>query len=151
MSAIAIEAFFNENQLEFDRVKGPMDRYRARDRAITLYCGDFFEFENEPFNAVFDRGSLVAIPRVARPHYAAHLDSLMHHDGFRLLVTLEYDQVRVAGPPFAVMPDEVRQYWPDLQRVTEHDDIVNCPPKFRNAGLDQVIEVVWKSERWRTR
>ncbi len=146
MSAIAIEAFFMEQQLEFDRVEGTLDRYCARDRAITLYCGDFFEFEHEPFDAVFDRGSLVAIPRDVRPHYATHLDSLMRDDGFRLLVTLEYDQARVAGPPFAVMPDEVGRYWPNLQRAAEHDDIDNCPPKFCDAGLDRVIEVVWKSD-----
>ncbi len=145
MSAIAIEAFFTEQELEFDRVEGTFDRYCARDRTITLYCGDFFEFEDEPFNAVFDRGSLVAIPRDVRPHYAAHLDSLMRDDCFRLLVTLEYEQARVAGPPFSVMPDEVRRYWPNLQRVAEHDDIENCPPKFRDAGLDRVIEVVWNS------
>lgn len=150
MSVIAIEAFFREQQLEFDRIEGPMDLYSARDRAITLSCGDFFEFEDEPFKAVFDRGSLIAIPRDVRPHYAAHLDSLMRDDSVRLLVTLEYDQTRVAGPPFSVMPDEVRQYWPDLQRVSEHDDIDNCPPKFRDAGLDRVIEVVWSSESRRT-
>lgn len=151
MSLIAIEAFFREQQLDFEHIEGPMDRYRARDLDITLYCGDFFEFEDEPFKAVFDRGSLIAIPRDVRPHYVVHLDSLMRADSVRLLVTLEYDQSRVAGPPFAVMPDEVRQYWPDLQRVSEHDDIDNCPPKFRDAGLDRVVEVVWSSDSRRTR
>lgn len=147
MSSIAIETFFAEQQLQHETVRGSMDCYRAVDRDIKLYCGDFFEFSGGPFDAVYDRGALVAIPRDVRPHYAAHLDSLLREQAFRLLVTLEYDQARVAGPPFAVMPDEVRRYWSQLQRVAAHDDIENCPPKFRDAGLTEVAEAVWCSGR----
>jgi hypothetical protein len=30
-----------------------------------------------------------------------------------------------------------------LRRVSEKDDLENCPPKFREAGLDKIVEVVW--------
>jgi thiopurine S-methyltransferase len=147
MSTVAIETFFAEQRLEYEKVSGALDCYCAREREIRLYRGDFFEFSGEPFDAVYDRGALVAIPRDVRPHYAAHLDTLLRAHAFRFLVTLEYDQVRVAGPPFALMPDEVRRYWPQLRRVAAHDDIDNCPPKFRDAGVNEVAEVVWCSRR----
>ena len=48
------------------------------------------------------------------------------------------------GPPFSVPAEEILGYWPKLQRVDAYDDIQNGPPKFREAGLDEMIEVVWR-------
>lgn len=149
MSGIAIAAFFAEQRLEFRRVSGRLERYQASNANISLVCGDFFEFDDAPFDAVFDRGALVAIPPDGRPQYAAHVDRLLLDDAFRLIVTLEYDQTRVAGPPFAVWRDELLGYWPKLLRVAEHDDLENCPPKFREAGLRDVVEAVWSAPRAR--
>lgn len=145
MSALAIEAFFDEQQLEYARHGGPQGRYVAKETTITLVCGDFFEFSDAPFDAVFDRGALVAMGPDVRPRYARHEDSLLQQDAFRLVVTLEYEQARVAGPPFSVLQDELRSYWPDLERIAEHDDIDNAPPKFRAAGLDRLLEAVWRT------
>jgi hypothetical protein len=36
-------------------------------------------------------------------------------------------------------------YWPELKRVDAYDDLENGPPKFREAGLREMIEVVWKA------
>jgi thiopurine S-methyltransferase len=143
LSALAIEAFFAEQGLEFNRHPGVLDRYIARHRPISIVCGDFFEFTGELFDAVFDRGALVAMPRDVRPEYAAHSDALLRPRALRFIVTLEYEQSRVAGPPFAVWPKELLGYWPELQRIAEHDDIGNCPPKFRDAGLEYVTEAAW--------
>lgn len=145
LSAVAIENFFAEQGLEFDRKPGVLDRYTARQRPISVVCGDFFEFTGEVFDAVFDRGALVAIPRDIRPEYAVHVDTLLRPQALRFIVTLEYEQSRVAGPPFAVWPKELLGYWPALERIDEHDDIDNCPPKFRAAGLERVIEAVWRT------
>lgn len=145
LSPIAIEAFFAEHQLAFERREGVLDRYIATDLPVSIVCGDFFEFTGETFDALFDRGALVAIPRDLRPEYARHVDTLLRPDAFRLVVTLEYDQARVAGPPFAVWPQEISAYWPGLARVDERDDLADAPPKFRDAGLERVTEAVWRS------
>jgi thiopurine S-methyltransferase len=63
----------------------------------------------------------------------------------RLVITLEYDQRIVNGPPFSVTADELTRYWDDLVRVGEKDDIEHCPPKFRKAGLTGISEVFWLS------
>ena len=144
LSRKAIEAFFAEQELAYRaETCGAFAVYRARTRPITLYGGDLFAFRGGPFDALFDRGALVALPPMDRPRYVQHLRGLLKRDAFQLLVTLEYEQSRVEGPPFAVLPDEVRGYWPGLRRIDAKNDIGNAPPKFRAAGLDTVTEAVW--------
>lgn len=144
LSPLAIEAFFAEQGMAYRcETADRFVRYVAEAAMIELWCGDFFDFSAEPFDAVFDRGSLIALPRDTRFRYAKHCDALLRPGAYRLLVTLEYDQSQVAGPPFSVPADEVRAYWPSLQRLDERDDIDNAPPKFHEAGVDRLLEVVW--------
>lgn len=146
LSPLAVEQFFDEHDLAYRTdQRGSLIRYAARGLPLELHCGDYFDYVDEPFDAVFDRGALIALPPERRPAYAAHTDSLMAARAVRLLITLEYDQQQAAGPPFAVMADEVLGYWPGLQRVAAWNDIANAPPKFRDAGLTTLQEVVWLS------
>lgn len=144
LSDIAVEGFFAEHNLEFEReADGPLCRYTATEHSVTVYCGDYFDFQSPTFDALYDRGALVALPDELRPRYVIHTDQLLKPGATRLVVTLEYDQKIVDGPPFSVMPDELASYWGDLERVAQKDDIDNCPPKFREAGLVDVLEVFW--------
>jgi thiopurine S-methyltransferase len=145
LSELAIEAFFDENELEFTVRVGTLKAFQAKTRQITIYCGDYFALQTEPFDAHFDRGALVALPPDRRPAYAAHTSSLLAGSAQQLVITLEYDQSVVAGPPFSVEATEVRSYWPALQQVAAEDDIANGPPKFREAGLKEMTEVIWRS------
>lgn len=146
LSDIAVKAFYAENKLEYTiSRRGKLDCYSAVSRPIRIYCGDYFDYEAEPADALYDRGSLSAMPRAERPQYAQHTETLLTPDATRMIITLEFDQDRVVGPPFATMPEELGQYWPDLRRADSHDDMQNCPPKFRAAGLSQLREVAWLS------
>lgn len=144
LSEIAVRAFFAEAKLQFET--HDVDRltwFCCREPFITIVCGDYFRFSDEPFDALYDRASLIALPPEMRPQYVRHMQTLLKSDAAQLLLTLEYDQSQAAGPPFSVLPDEVRLYWNTLRRVASHNDIDNCPPKFRHAGLTEVMEVVW--------
>ncbi len=145
LSEIAVEAFFAENKIEYTLVAGPLTAYKAKGRSITIYCGDYFEFREGPFDAHYDRGALIALPAALRRSYAEHTGSLLVSNATQLIVSLEYDESIATGPPFSVTADEILAYWPDLQRIAAHDDIANGPPKFRAAGLQEMIEVVWRS------
>lgn len=144
LSGIAAEAFFEENAIAFTKTEGTLTTYVAKDRAITIHCGDFFEFAAGSFDGYYDRGALVAISPDRRDAYASHARSLLADDAAKLIITLEYDQSVVAGPPFSIPAETVRRWWPDLNRVDAYDDIENGPPKFRDAGLRQMIEVIWR-------
>jgi thiopurine S-methyltransferase len=146
LSAIAVEGFFADNELDFELVAaGPLSRYTATHHSLTLYCGDYFDFQSQPFDALYDRGALVALAKDLRPRYVEHTRQLLKPGALRLVITLEYDQRIVNGPPFAVSAGELASYWDDLNRVAEKNDIDNCPPKFRKAGLSDIREVFWLS------
>ena len=146
LSEIAVESFFDDHGLEFVREPGgPLNRYTAKNHSLTLFCGDYFDFQSERFDALYDRGALVALSGGVRPRYVAHTRQLLKPDAMRLVITLEYDQRIVNGPPFSVAADELTRYWDDLVRVGEKDDIEHCPPKFRKAGLTEISEVFWLS------
>jgi thiopurine S-methyltransferase len=106
-------------------------------------CGDYFNFSRKPFDALYDRASLIALPRKNRPEYIRHTKSLLKSNATQLLITLEYDQSRVDGPPYSVLADEVADYWGNIQRVSAYNALDSTPPKFREAGLTEVIEAVW--------
>jgi thiopurine S-methyltransferase len=143
LSDIAIAAFFEENHLPYRR---DGENWHARDLDISIRCGDFFDFEDPAgFDGHFDRGALIALPAGERPRYAGKVASLLARSPYQLIVSLEYDQAAVNGPPFSVAADEVLGYWPQLERVDARDDLENAPPKFREADLTGMREVVWRS------
>ncbi len=145
LADLAARAFFTENELAFD-YDAERRAYSARDRRIRIVCGDYFAFDERSFDAHYDRGALAALPADLRPKYAAHTSSLLTDDAYQLVIVLEYDQAQAAGPPFCVSGDELLAYWPGLERVDRYDDIANCPPKFRDAGLEAMYENVWRSQ-----
>jgi thiopurine S-methyltransferase len=146
ISEVAVRAFFAENDLGFEiRDDGDSLCYQATSAPISLYCGDYFKFRGQSCQALFDRGALVAVPGSERERYVTHTNSLLESDAFKMIITLEYDQHVVAGPPFSIDAAQVRNYWPDIERVYSHNDIETGSPKFRKAGLTEVIESVWTS------
>lgn len=146
LSGIAIRQLFAEHDLNYRVEEGQhLDRYIADEIPLTLYCGDYFRFEDEPFDALFDRGSMVALPDAMRLTYIEHTKQLLIPGATKMIITLEYDQSVTPGPPFSVLSDELTAGWPDLRRVAEYNDIDNSPPKFRAAGLKEMLEVVWLS------
>ena len=145
LAEIAVLAFFEENELEYERIDGSLPGYRCTSRNVTLYCGDFFTFGEEPFDAHYDRGALVALHPDLRKRYAAHVSSLLTDDARQFVVTVEYDERTCDGPPFSISADEILSYWPALRDQVRVDDTENAPPKFLEAGLTQIHEVVWSS------
>ncbi len=142
LSEIAVTAFFEENGIEYTRSS---NRFEAVGRDLTMICGDYFEYD-EPgaFDALYDRGSLVALPADLRPKYAAHTRRLLSDEAHLFVITVEYDQTQADGPPFSLSADEILGYWPSLERRDRYDDLANCPPKFLEAGLKAFYEVVWQ-------
>lgn len=145
LSEIAVKAFFDENELAYSLIEGELTAYVAEDRLITIYCGDFFKFSEGPFDGYYDRGAFVALPPEMRRAYVEHTQTLLNADAAKMIISLEYDDSIAVGPPFSVPAHELTRHWPSLERVAAYDDIENGPPKFRAAGLQKMIEVVWQS------
>ena len=151
LSKIAVEDFFHENNLDAClHEKGNFTHWQCGRNHI--WHGDFFELATEdtgPIDAVFDRAALIALPVEMRAAYARHLQQLAK-DAPILLVTLEYDQEKMDGPPFSVTDDEVGRLFGDkysISRVCDHD-VLSMPAneRFRQRGLSHMREKVFVLE-----
>lgn len=146
VSEIAVIAFFNENRLIFkEKFYKNIKLFEAQDIAISIYCGDYFNCNLPKADALYDRGSLVTIPPERRSNYIQHTKSLLHNDAYRFIITLEYEDGFVQGPPYSIGAAEMLTYWPDLIQITSYNDIDNSSPKFKKSGLNEVLETVWGS------
>lgn len=77
----------------------------------TLLVGDFFAVTPDdvgPVDALYDRAALIALPPAMRRDYAAQIDRLVPQGAPGVLVTLEYPDGAMEGPPFSVPESEVR-------------------------------------------
>jgi thiopurine S-methyltransferase len=87
---------------------------------IDVFVGDIFALTREslgPVDAIYDRAALVALPDAMRSNYAAHLMHLAANAD-QLLITFEYDQSVMEGPPFSVSAEEVRRHYQGNYSVT---------------------------------
>ena len=121
--------------------------YRASERKLSLFCGDYFAFDAGPFDGHYDRGALIAMSPELRPRYAEHTASLLSNDATQFVITVEYEREGCVGPPFSVPGHVLHELWPGLRERARVDDTANAPPKFVDAGLDQLHEVVWMTGR----
>ena len=147
----AVDAFFEENRLvpEKERIK---EFIRYSTTGIELLLGDFFKLDKpclENVSAVYDRASMVALPEKMRLSYVEHLTQLLPDSVNIFLVTLEYDQSLMQGPPFSVSNDEIlRLYNPNFNVELLHQvDVINEQKRFKQRGLKSLIERIYKITR----
>jgi len=151
LSQLAIEAFFTENSLEFECFD--TDRFTIYKSAnISLLQGDFFDLRSEDLAAcelVYDRAALIAMELPDRPRYFEHMLSIIPSLSKMLLVTLEYDQSEMLGPPFSVPTDEVYQHYADAFSINllERNEVIDERPRWRKVGLTALSESVFRLDR----
>ena len=104
LSKIAIEAFFEENSIAFERI--PSNRFEIyQAENITLLHGDFFDLTDDDLQycrLVYDRAALIAMEGDSRLRYYDHMISILPRSCNMLLISFEYDQQEMQGPPFSV-------------------------------------------------
>lgn len=153
LSELAVEQFFSENGLEFQRSsRGAIATYEARDLPLRLFVGDFFAVGPEDvgrITGVYDRAALVALPEAMRGDYARHWLKLAHAAQESLLITMVYNQEEMAGPPFSLHEDEVRlRFGAELQvEKLRSVAILDEEPRFRERGLSALAEEIYSLHR----
>ncbi|MDT4291955.1 thiopurine S-methyltransferase [Methylomonas sp. MO1] len=118
LSKLAVSELFNELGLEPKTFKaGKLTQYSAKD--IDIFVGDIFDVSTEllgAINAIYDRAALVALPSGLRDRYTSHLMNISG-TAAQLLITYEYDQLQMDGPPFSVTENEVKQHYEAAYRL----------------------------------
>lgn len=140
----AVKDFFSENHLPSPRVlrTGVFTDYAVDN--ITISVGDAFMYKTvKPFDLIYDRASLVALPARMRSSYATLILSLLKNGGKYLLLTYEYDEMEMQGPPFSVPDKEVRElFGSKLQiKLLETSRISGENPRF--SQVPSLVEKVY--------
>ena len=116
---MAIEQLFTELGVEPKISEtGEVKHYSATN--IDIFVGNIFDVSSKmlgPVDAIYDRAALVALPEDMRNRYTTHLTEITDKAP-QLLVSYEYDQNVMAGPPFSVSNEEVNQHYRDSYDLT---------------------------------
>jgi len=147
LSRRAVEDFFLEHGLAAQVSQhGAFEVWRSGD--VELWCGDVFALQAEDVAdcaGLYDRAALIALPAPMRERYKAMLTTLMPVGGKGMLVTLDYDQALLAGPPFSVGDAEVRQGFAGWRiEALEANELIDESPKFQQAGITSLLERVYR-------
>ncbi|MCU0125982.1 thiopurine S-methyltransferase [Pseudomonas vlassakiae] len=146
LSRRAVEDFFREQGLTAQvSTQGAFEVWRSAD--VEIWCGDFFALQAQDVadcRGLYDRAAVIALPSQMRARYMAHLTKVLPAGCQGLLLTMDYDQQLLDGPPFSVPDAEVRQgYAGGRVQVLDEREVIEESPKFLQAGVASVLERVY--------
>lgn len=151
LSELAVQQFFSENDLQPQVHETAQGKHYVAG-AIEIICGDIFALADATLAAcagAYDRAALIALPQEMRSGYAAQVYGRLPAGAQSILITLEYAQEQMDGPPFSVMEEEVQRIFApqtDAQAI-DRRDILEKEPKFIERGLKKLDTVVYRLQR----
>ncbi|WP_313646613.1 thiopurine S-methyltransferase [Pseudomonas sp.] len=150
LSRQAVADFFTEHGLEAKvRQQGAFEIWRTA--GLEIWCGDFFALQPQDTSdcvGLYDRAALIALPPPMRSAYLRQLCAVLPEQCQGIVVTLEYPQSRLPGPPFSVNEQEVRQGFAGWQvEALDAVELIEHSPKFVQAGVASLLERVYRIGR----
>ncbi|WP_394559796.1 thiopurine S-methyltransferase [Aquipseudomonas alcaligenes] len=142
LSELAVQQLFAELGCtpRITRVNADLQSYETD--GLTLFVGDIFTLSRAlmgPVAAIYDRAALVALPPTMRQRYANHLAEISARAP-QLLISFDYDQSQLPGPPFAVPASELAQLYGSHYRLQQ---LASQPLEGGLKGQCPATEVVW--------
>ena len=127
----AIKMFFEENSLKYSTESCTFGgtssavKYTATEKAITVYCCDFFGFPNvNQYDCVWDTAAIHCFDPATRPEYVKAITEVTKVGGTILLTAFDYEHSERPSPPYAVTQEEVNLLYGakfDVQLVCEYN------------------------------
>jgi thiopurine S-methyltransferase len=151
LSTVALESFCMEHGVPANRrTLDDFDVYEAP--GLQLYRGDFFALTPEllgPIAAVYDRAALISWIPERRAAYVAHMNALTNPGTQTLLVTMEYPQQEMKGPPFSLGAEEVHRLYAQGHeiRALSRQDVLANEHRLRSRGVTQLHEACYRLTR----
>ncbi|MGX9462658.1 thiopurine S-methyltransferase [Shewanella sp. A14] len=151
LNAIAVEHFFTDNDLVY-HVNDIDEHAVFSTDQVTLYQGDIFTLPpslTSSISGFYDRAALIAWPEEMRQQYVHALAALIPINVSGLLITLDYPQEALNGPPFAVSPNWIDTYLTSYFTVEllECVDVLADNQRFVNKNVPWLNEAVYKLTR----
>ena len=150
-SEIAVEDFFKEQQLEYDKTETERHVSYSGEQ-LEILLGDFFSLEKGDLGRItdiYDRASLIALPVDLRRDYVKKITELQDTRTRTLLITLTYPEGKMEGPPFSVSEDEVNELYSENYEITKlaAKNIIEDEQRFKERGLNELVETAYKLKR----
>ncbi|XP_037086045.1 probable thiopurine S-methyltransferase [Pollicipes pollicipes] len=146
----AIVQFFTENDLKYTKSPtGAGQLFQTADGRLQLHQADICEMDPAligPVDAIWDRGSYVAIYCEDRPKYAKFMKGVMSRKCHYLLWAVEYDSSLFSGPPRNLSKDDIEKdcgSFAKIECLTCDEHTVETFPKMANWNLKEMKEVVY--------
>jgi thiopurine S-methyltransferase len=138
LSEQAVDEFFAERDL-VPKVRRDGEFTVKSSGPYEIWVGDFFALPQSAVAgvaAIYDRAALVALPADMQRRYADKLKALLPSAPI-LLITIDYDQREMDGPPFATSPKMVDALFADRYERTDlvSKDVLAGHPRFQQRGL----------------
>jgi thiopurine S-methyltransferase len=151
LSEAAVQQFFTENGLTAEHHHmGEHQVFRCEQ--ICLYQGDIFSLPAivlKDIGGFYDRAALIAWPPQMREQYARQLARLIPTGCQGLLITLDYPQQALSGPPFAVSCDWIQEHMGtdfDVE-LLESRDVLQDNPRFVKKQVPWLRESAYRLVR----
>jgi thiopurine S-methyltransferase len=147
LSAVALTSFCMEQGIPARRrVIDDFDIYETAQ--LQLFCGNVFSLTPEllgPVTAVYDRAALISWTPALREAYVQHMTVLTSPGTQTFVVTVEYSQTQMTGPPFSVTAGDVNRLYGHQHAIQllARQDILASEPRLRSRGLTQLQEVCY--------
>jgi len=125
LSEIACRDFFSEKKLQPSiTVEDNFCLYQYDN--ITLYQGDFFALKAKQFNTfdwIYDRAALIALPKEMQQLYVSHLTSFIEENTKLILVSLEFPEEEMSGPPFPILGTDLENLFKgfNIESIYTHE------------------------------
>jgi thiopurine S-methyltransferase len=125
LSAIACRDFFLDNHIEVKRqTLGDFEHYSCRQ--LALWQGDFFKLAADSIDTVdwiYDRAALIALPVAMQQRYVEHLKTFFSSHTRLFLVTLEFPEGQLTGPPFSINSADVNRLFAgfNIECIARHE------------------------------
>lgn len=105
-----------------------------------IWQGNYFHMKPSylgPIDAVYDRAALVSMPPAKRVAYTKKLLELTENRAEMLLISFDYPQQEMTGPPFSVPDEEIQQhYGPHYEiEIINKENIIKSVQNFNRRGL----------------
>lgn len=145
ISKKAIIAFFNENSLSYTLEKTALfDIYLGEN--IKIYHGSFFDLKKEDVGDcdIYDRASMVALPRDMRDNYSKKIIELASESTNILLQTFEHEEDIVIGPPFSISKNEVGRHYSEKFMIEELQRAKRpLPERYKDVGVKKIEAILY--------
>lgn len=125
LSDVACRDFFADQQIvpQQDKV-GKFTRFHVKN--IELWQGDFFHLAAEQFpqfDWIYDRAAIIALPVSLQKQYVEHLTRFLGTSTQLMLISLEFPEHELSGPPFPVFRQDIEHLFDgfDIQCIGQRE------------------------------